>query len=110
MASIIVDTVELVHDLVEQIESVVLKPLVFIDLEGVILSRDGVIAIMKILVPPNPVVRLINIYTLGKEAFDGSGPGGQTLWDILESKDYLKVFFDVRDDSDAIYIRCIRRD
>jgi exonuclease 3'-5' domain-containing protein 1 len=103
MASIIVDTVELVRDLVAQIESVVQKPLIFIDLEGVNLSRDGVIAIMQILVPPNPVVHLIDIYTLGKEAFDTSGPGAQTLRGILESRDYPKVFFDVRNDSDAMY-------
>jgi hypothetical protein len=46
MASIIINTVELVRDLVEHIKSVVQKPLVFINLEGVNLSRDGVIAII----------------------------------------------------------------
>jgi exonuclease 3'-5' domain-containing protein 1 len=76
MASIIVDTVELVRDLVAHIESAMQKPLVFIDLEGVNLSRDGVIAIMQILMPPNPVIQLIDIYTLGKEAFDTFGPDG----------------------------------
>ncbi len=103
MASIIVDTVELVCDVVEKLESIAQKPLVFIDLEGVNLSREGVIAIMQILVPPNPVVQLVDIYTLGKDAFNTSRPGGQTLRGILESKDYAKVFFDVRNDLDALY-------
>lgn len=103
MSSIIVDTVELVRDLVEHIESAVQKPLIFSDLEGVNLSRDGVIAIMQILVPPNPVVHLVDIHILQKAAFETSGSGGENLRTILESKEYPKVFFDVRNDSDALY-------
>jgi exonuclease 3'-5' domain-containing protein 1 len=104
MASIFVDTVDLVHDLVKHIEDAVHKPFIFVDLEGVNLSRDGVIAITQILVPPSPIVHLVDICTLQRDAFDVSaGPGGQTLRTILESKDYPKVFFDVRNDSDALF-------
>jgi exonuclease 3'-5' domain-containing protein 1 len=103
MASIIVDTVDLVRELVEHIEAAVQKPLVFVDLEGVDLSRNGVIAIMQLLVPPNPVVHLVDVHTLQREAFDTAGPGDQSLRTILESKDYAMVFFDVRNDSDVLH-------
>lgn len=103
MTSIIVDNLDLVCNLVESIEDAEPTPLIFVDLEGVNLSRHGLIAVMQIMVPPNPVVHLIDICTLQKDAFDTSGPSGQTLRTILESKDYPKVFFDVRNDSDAFF-------
>jgi exonuclease 3'-5' domain-containing protein 1 len=99
-----VDTMDLVHHLVKQIEDAVRKPFIFVDLEGISLSRDGVIAIMQILVPPSPMVHLVDICTSQNDAFDVSaGPGGQTLRTILEPKGYPKVFFDVRNDSDALF-------
>ena len=57
---------------------------------------------MQILVPPSPVVNLLNIYTLQRQAFDTARLGGQTLSAILESSDYPKVFFEVRNDSGAL--------
>ena len=103
MASIIVDTVEQILKLVEYVESFVQKPLMFVDLEGVNLSRHGTIGIMQILVPPMPMVQLVDIYTLQQQAFDISVSDKASLRTILESKDYPKVFFDVRNDSDALY-------
>ncbi|CAG9951261.1 unnamed protein product [Clonostachys rosea f. rosea IK726] len=46
---------------------------------------------------------LIDIYTLSKEYFSTPGGKGRTLKHILESETVLKVFFDVRNDSDALY-------
>jgi 3'-5' exonuclease len=37
-----------------------------------------------------------------RQAFETAGPGGQTLRAILESSYYPKVFFDARNDSDAL--------
>ena len=53
MASMIVDTADQVLKLVECVESTIQKPLIFIDLEGVDLSRHGAIGIMQILVLPS---------------------------------------------------------
>ena len=103
MASIIVDTADQVLKLIECIESTIQKPLIFIDLEGVDLSRHGSIGIMQILVLPSPVVHLVDIFTLQQQAFDTSVSDKASLRTILESKDYPKVFFDVRNDSDALY-------
>lgn len=98
-----VDTVDLVHELVTEIVHRDKKPLLFVDLEGVNLSRDGSVAIMQVLVPPNPTVYLVDVHVLQAAAFDTVTKDGQSLKAILESTDYAKVFFDVRNDSDALY-------
>lgn len=46
---------------------------------------------------------VIDINTLGSAAFSIVGRLGKSLKDILESPHILKVFFDVRNDSDALY-------
>jgi len=78
-------------------------PSIYIDLEGVYLSRHGTISILQLFIAPHHRTYLIDIYTLQEKAFSTPGTKGQTLKDILESKDMPKVFFDVRNDSDALY-------
>ncbi|RYN16026.1 hypothetical protein AA0117_g13401 [Alternaria alternata] len=46
---------------------------------------------------------LIDVYTLGAQTFTTAGTDGPTLKDILEDPDIPKVFFDVRNDSDALF-------
>ncbi|RKU40449.1 hypothetical protein DL546_000504 [Coniochaeta pulveracea] len=78
-------------------------PSLFIDLEGVNLSRHGTISILQIFVQPTNRAYLIDVRTLGAEAFSTPGATGHTLKEILESDTIPKVFFDVRNDSDALY-------
>ncbi|KAI4274297.1 MAG: hypothetical protein L6R38_006147 [Xanthoria sp. 2 TBL-2021] len=79
-------------------------PALFIDLEGVSLSRHGTISILQLLVSPQDRTYLIDIHTLGSKAFHAPGTDGQTtLKSVLESNAISKVFFDVRTDSDALY-------
>ncbi|KAI4275989.1 MAG: hypothetical protein LQ337_002810 [Flavoplaca oasis] len=79
-------------------------PSLFIDLEGVSLSRHGTISILQILVFPQEQTYLIDVYSLGFKTFQTPGTDGQTtLKSILEAKAISKVFFDVRNDSDALY-------
>jgi exonuclease 3'-5' domain-containing protein 1 len=52
---------------------------------------------------PSKVVHLIDVYSLREITFTTPGKGGKTLKDILESAAIPKVFFDVRNDSDALY-------
>jgi exonuclease 3'-5' domain-containing protein 1 len=77
--------------------------LMFVDLEGVNLSRSGTIAIMQLLMPPSPVVYLIDVHRLEAKAFDHSTADGTSLQTVLESPNIFKVFFDIRNDSDALH-------
>ncbi|KAI4112172.1 MAG: hypothetical protein LQ339_000180 [Xanthoria mediterranea] len=79
-------------------------PSLFIDLEGVSLSRHGTVSILQLLVSQSDRTYLIDIHTLGSKAFHAPATDGQTtLKSILESNAIPKVFFDVRKDSDALY-------
>lgn len=55
------------------------------------------------LVEPQHKLYLIDVTTLGNKAFDTSGSGNRSLKTILESKYIVKVFFDIRNDSDALF-------
>ncbi|KIV89994.1 hypothetical protein PV10_07344 [Exophiala mesophila] len=104
MSSIFVDTPSLVRDLLKAIETCpVDRPFLFVDLEGINLSRHGSISIMQILIPATGVVYLVDVVTLKAEAFDTASDSGLTLKKVLESETIPKVFFDVRNDSDALF-------
>ncbi|KAL8852576.1 MAG: hypothetical protein Q9221_002572 [Calogaya cf. arnoldii] len=79
-------------------------PSLFVDLEGVSLSRHGSVSILQLLVSPSNRTYLLDIHTLGHKAFNAPGTDGKTtLKSLLESDAIAKVFFDVRRDSDALY-------
>ncbi|KAI4711449.1 hypothetical protein J4E89_004014 [Alternaria sp. Ai002NY15] len=103
-------------------------PSLYIDLEGAKLSRNGSIALLTLYVLPKETVYLIDIHTLGARAFstpataatasvtaaldttpsttnptEDAGKSSTTLKSILESTAIPKVFFDVRNDSDALF-------
>ena len=78
-------------------------PSLYVDLEGNNLSRLGTLSLVTVLVEPREKVYLIDVTTLGRDAFDVAGSDGRSLRDILESSEIIKVFFDIRNDSDALY-------
>lgn len=78
-------------------------PSIYVDLEGVKLSRHGTISIVQFFVLPTNHTYLVDIHTLGESAFLTRGANGSTLREILESDTIPKAFFDVRNDSDALY-------
>jgi exonuclease 3'-5' domain-containing protein 1 len=78
-------------------------PSLYIDLEGNNLSRKGTLSLVTILVEPRHTVHLVDITGLGKQAFQVAGPDDRTLKSILESQGIVKVFFDIRNDSDALF-------
>ncbi|PYH75519.1 hypothetical protein BO82DRAFT_323902 [Aspergillus uvarum CBS 121591] len=94
-----------VANLVESLENVPADspPSLFVDLEGVNLSRHGSVSLLQIFALPQKKTHLIDIHTLKGKAFTKSSVTGTTLKDILESPSITKVFFDVRNDSDALY-------
>lgn len=75
----------------------------YIDLEGNSLSREGTLSLITLLVEPRHTVHLIDDTGLGDDAFTTTGSTGRTIKQILESKEVCKVFFDIRNDSDALY-------
>jgi exonuclease 3'-5' domain-containing protein 1 len=108
----ITDTTEQIRDLVDRLikrhtpPTRKLSPTIYIDLEGVNLCRHGSISILTLLVDTGtPVghVYLIDVTTPGADAFETVGSKGKSLKDILQDEAITKVFFDVRNDSDALY-------
>lgn len=106
MAPIIIDNEASLQSLLLHISSRVkaeANQLLFMDLEGINLSRSGTVAIMQLLIPPSPVVYLIDVHVLGAKAFETEVDESLSLKRILESRTIFKVLFDVRNDSDALY-------
>jgi exonuclease 3'-5' domain-containing protein 1 len=97
------------RDLIEAVHSQ--RPTLYVDLEGINLSRNGSVSLLTLLIHSNGKpdrVYLIDIHKLGSSAFttissSSSDREIQTLKDILENRRIPKVFFDVRNDSDALF-------
>ncbi|MCJ1472626.1 hypothetical protein MMC13_001275 [Lambiella insularis] len=89
-------------------------PSLYLDLEGVSLSRHGSISMMQLYVLPANRTFLIDIHILQDDAFRTPNRSGLTLKSILESESVPKVFFDVRNDADAlfahyqVFMRCVQ--
>jgi exonuclease 3'-5' domain-containing protein 1 len=82
-------------------------PSMYLDLEGVNLCRSGSISILTLLLDSGVVgsrhVYLLDVHELGARAFTTAGARGKTLQDILQDEKIPKVFFDVHNDSDALF-------
>lgn len=78
-------------------------PSLYLDLEGVRLSRHGSISIIQVFVLPIKHIFLIDIHILQNDAFYIPNLSGTTLKSVLESELVPKVFFDVRNDADALF-------
>ena len=105
MACYVVDTMDALQVFVNEIHTHTLgddPPPFYIDAEGDKLGRHGTLDILQIHVLPLQETFLIDIYTLQHAAFDIVF-GGTSLRTILESPSIIKVFFDVRNDSDALF-------
>jgi exonuclease 3'-5' domain-containing protein 1 len=100
----LVDTCAAVASLVQSISDLPKHPpSIYVDLEGVNLSRHGTISILQLFVLPTNQTYIVDIHTLGDAAFLTCATNGKTLKSILESDAIPKAFFDVRNDSDALY-------
>ena len=83
------------------------SPTMYIDLEGVNLCHEGSLSIVTLLIDtgiPTRRVCLIDVHVLGAQAFNTTGVAEKkTLKDVLQDENIPKVFFDVRNDSDALF-------
>ncbi len=101
----ILDTIAAISSMVDELSGLPSTlPSLYIDLEGVNLSRHGTISILQIHIRTTGQNYLVDVMTLGEAAFLTPGTHTcNTLKAILESPSIPKVFFDVRQDSDALY-------
>lgn len=100
----IVDSEPSVVALIDYLDSLPTQPpSLYLDIEGVNLSRHGSISILQLLVLPKSHIFLIDIFVLQEKAFYTSNTSGTNLQSILESALVPKVFFDVRNDADALF-------
>ncbi|KAJ5116156.1 hypothetical protein N7456_000504 [Penicillium angulare] len=69
------------------------------------LGRSGSISIISLYIPSERKVYLLDIFRLGEKAFSSVDLYGRdySLKSILESPTILKGFFDIRNDSDALF-------
>ncbi len=79
------------------------SPSIYIDLEGIRLSRQGSISLITIFAQSRNCAYLVDVHSLQSSAFSTEAPDGTTLKSILESPAIIKVFFDLRNDSDALH-------
>lgn len=100
----LVDTPRVMAEVVDSLEDLPTSPpSLYIDLEGINLCRHGSLSILQIYVLSTQKTYLIDIHVLGRKAFSTPGKNNTTLKTIFESPNIPKVFFDVRNDSDALF-------
>lgn len=100
----VIDSCDTLATLVDSIADLPTDPpSLYVDLEGVNLSRQGSVSILQIYVLPLKHTYLVDIVELGKKAFDTAGNDGETLKTIFENESIPKAFFDIRNDSDALH-------
>jgi len=75
-----------------------------VDFEGVKLNRTGALCLVQMTCSDDPrLVYVIDVFVLGKRAFTLTTAQGLSLKSLLESEDVRKVWFDPRNDVDALY-------
>ena len=99
-----VDSVSALTSLLDDLSNLAGNPpSLYLDVEGVHLGRHGSVSILSLYIAPLEKVYLIDIYRLGNTAFSTTNSSATSLKTILESPTIPKVFFDIRNDSDALF-------
>ncbi len=98
------DSVAAVISMLDCVEGLPTQPpSLYLDIEGMYLSRYGSISIVQLFVEPENHIFLIDVHFLQGQAFDTTNTSGTTLRSVLESDLIPKAFFDVRNDADALF-------
>lgn len=105
MASVqFVETTDTISAMVGAIDTAAASvPSLYLDLEGANLCREGTISLLQLYHLPSGITYIVDIFTLQHAVFTTPSAAGKTLKGILEDSDIIKVFFDVRNDSDALF-------
>ncbi|KIW70933.1 hypothetical protein PV04_03161 [Phialophora macrospora] len=103
MASYFIDTTDALRCFLGEICSLPIDPPSFyVDTEGHKLGRFGTLDLLQIHVLPLQETFIVDVLTLKDAAFDTSFRGN-SLRGLLQSSSMPKVFFDARNDSDAMF-------
>ena len=78
-------------------------PSLYVDLEGIHLSRQGSVSIIELFVLPHQRVYLLDAHVLGKQLFSIKGTSSQTLKPIFNRQISPRSFMTFANDSDALY-------
>lgn len=100
----LVDSFAALLELLKKCENLQEK-VIAVDFEGVKLCRTGPLCLIQMLLIDDPTtVYVVDVFLLNTIAINGiCTSGGTTLKFILESELYTKVWFDPRNDVDALY-------
>jgi len=104
--STLVDTDEKLAEFMKVVQAVKQHDVeLFCDCEGNNLGRFGTLSLLQIMFASLDHTWVIDITILKTKAFDtrAPGPNGRTLREILEDESIFKVFYDTRNDSDALF-------
>ncbi|KAF1996939.1 hypothetical protein P154DRAFT_579422 [Amniculicola lignicola CBS 123094] len=100
----VVDTIPALSSLISSLNHLPTDPpSLFFDIEGIKLGRHGSISLMSLYVAPQSTTYIIDVHILSAEAFQVADTNNNSLKNILENADIPKVFFNIRNDSDALY-------
>jgi len=79
-------------------------PIIAVDFEGVKLCRNGELCLAQFCLHNDQcTVYVLDVFTLGKQAFTIQSPRGTSVQSILEDPSIRKVWFDPRNDVDALH-------
>jgi hypothetical protein len=75
-----------------------------VDFEGMKLCRNGALCLVQLTCSDDPtLVYVLDVYVLGHRAFTLQTSSGTSMKSLLEDPDIRKVWFDPRNDVDALY-------
>jgi exonuclease 3'-5' domain-containing protein 1 len=105
LVPIVVDSVTTLIGLLDSLADLPIhSPSLYFDLEGVRLGRLGSVSLISLYVAPQIKTYVIDVHLLHSEAFSTLSSNSElSLKKVLESPNIPKVFFDCRNDSDALY-------
>jgi len=75
-----------------------------VDFEGVKLCRNGPLCLVQMTCSDDPtLVYVLDVHILGRRAFTLTAPQGTCMKGLLEEQSIRKIWFDPRNDVDALY-------
>lgn len=75
-----------------------------VDFEGVKLCRHGPLCLIQLTISDDPtLVYVLDVHVLGKKCFAMQTPNGTSMKSLLEDPNIRKVWFDPRNDVDALW-------
>ncbi|XTI95826.1 hypothetical protein V2W45_1255342, partial [Cenococcum geophilum] len=75
----------------------------YVNLEGIRLSRHRSISLITFFIQPRNYIYIVNIYKLQSTTFNTTTANSITLKSILKSLGIIKVFFNIYNNSNALY-------